>query len=195
MAFSSGRIGAGCPSISGSLTRSGRTRSLSSLALFAAVICLVGCSAQPAAQSVSSDSSPAVTSQSVHPTSGLQVIPLQVISGDDKHEFAVELANTPQSQAKGMMFRTQMAPDEGMLFPSQTPMVRSFWMKNTPLPLDIIFIGTDDQIINIAANTQPYSLDSVYSIGPAIAVLELIGGRAAELGITPGDSVQFSLPQ
>jgi len=189
MAFSSGRLTANTP------TNSGRARGLRDLALCAGAIALVGCSAQPAAQSVSSDSSPAATSQTVHPTSGLQIIPVQVVSEDQTHEFSVELANTPESQAKGMMFRTEMAPDEGMLFPSERPMVRGFWMKNTPLPLDIIFIGPDERIINIAANTQPYSLDSVYSTGPAIAVLELIGGRAAELGIALGDQVKFSLPE
>src|SRR3546814_4402450 len=89
------------------------------------------------------------------------------------------------------MFRTDIGADEGMLFPSREPMVRSFWMKNTPLSLDIIFIGPDRRIINIAANTTPYSLDSVVSDGPAVAVLELVGGRAAELGIGPGDKVDW----
>ena len=172
-----------------------RSNGLRGMAMCLAAIGVLGCSAQPAAQSASADSTPTASSPAIHPVSGLQIIPLQVISRDQVHEFAVEVADTPQAQARGMMFRTEMAADEGMLFPSTVPSVRGFWMKNTPLPLDIIFIGTDDRIINIAANTEPYSLQSVYSNGPASAVLELIGGRAAELGIAPGDAVQFSLPE
>ncbi len=68
-------------------------------------------------------------------------------------------------------------------------------MKNTPLSLDIIFVGSDGRISNIAANTVPYSLDSVASSGFAIAVLELRAGRSAELGIVPGDRVIYSLPE
>jgi len=71
------------------------------------------------------------------------------------------------------------------------PEPRSFWMKNTPLSLDIIFVGSDGRISNIAANTVPYSLDSVPSSGFAIAVLELRAGRAAQLGIVPGDKVNW----
>ena len=89
------------------------------------------------------------------------------------------------------MFRTQLGPDEGMIFPRQGNAQASFWMKDTPLPLDIIFIGPDSRISNIAAMTTPYSLDSVTSIGPASAVLELAGGRAEELGIEAGDLVEY----
>jgi len=96
-----------------------------------------------------------------------------------------------EQQQKGLMFRTKMGPDEGMLFPSDTPALRSFWMKNTVIPLDIVFIGADHMISNIAANAVPYSLDPIPSSGPAIAVLELNGGRAAELGFTPGARVSW----
>lgn len=126
-----------------------------------------------------------------HPVSGLEIISLTVISGSERHAFRVEQAVTQPDQARGLMFRTDIGADEGMLFPSREPTVRSFWMKNTPLSLDIIFIGADRRIINIAANTTPYSLDSVVSDGPALAVLELGGGRAAELGIAPGDMVEW----
>ncbi|MEO0057528.1 MAG: hypothetical protein RIT17_981, partial [Pseudomonadota bacterium] len=80
---------------------------------------------------------------------------------------------------------------EGMLFPSAAPEPRSFWMKNTPLSLDIIFVGADGRISNIAANTVPYSLDSVASKGPSSGVLELRAGRAKELGIVAGDRVMY----
>lgn len=136
----------------------------------------------------------AAQEQSIHPLSGLQVIDLAVVSGETRHNFRVELADTPEAQARGMMFRNELSDDEGMLFPSDTPAMRSFWMKNTPLSLDIIFIGVDGRIINIAANTVPYSLASVYSAGITSAVLELRGGLSAELGIEPGDKVEYTLP-
>lgn len=129
-----------------------------------------------------------------HPVSGLKVIDLAVIRGERRLPFRVELADTPQAQARGLMYRTELGDDEGMLFPSAAPEPRSFWMKNTPLSLDIIFVGPDRRIINIAADTVPYSLDSVSSDGLAIAVLELRAGRAAELGIRPGDRVDYVLP-
>jgi uncharacterized membrane protein (UPF0127 family) len=126
-----------------------------------------------------------------HPVSGLQVIDLVVDRGGKRLPFRVELADTPEAQARGLMFRTSLGDNEGMLFPSEVPAPRSFWMKNTPLSLDIIFVGADGRISNIAANTVPYSLDSVPSAGFAIAVLELRAGRAAELGIVPGDKVSW----
>ncbi|MFZ9396153.1 MAG: DUF192 domain-containing protein [Erythrobacter sp.] len=132
--------------------------------------------------------------ESRHPVSGLQVIDLVVRSGKARHAFRVELADSPEAQRQGLMFRTELGDNEGMLFPSDVPDVRSFWMKNTPLSLDIIFIGTDGRILNVAANTTPYSLESVRSDGIASAVLELRGGRAAELGLKPGDAVEYALP-
>jgi uncharacterized membrane protein (UPF0127 family) len=78
-----------------------------------------------------------------------------------------------------------------MLFPSDKPEARSFWMKNTVFPLDIVFIGPDHLISNIAANAVPYSLDPIPSSGAAIAVLELNGGRAAQLGVMPGARVSW----
>jgi len=130
-----------------------------------------------------------------HQESGLSIIPVTVENGDKSHVFKAELAVTPEAQAKGLMFRTELGDNEGMLFPSDVPAPRSFWMKNTPLSLDIIFIGTDSRISNIAANTVPYTLDPVLSVGPAIAVLELRAGRAAELGIAAGDRVSWEMPK
>ncbi len=129
-----------------------------------------------------------------HPVSGLQVIDLTVDRGGKTLAFKVELAASAEAQAKGLMFRTALGDNEGMIFPTAVPEVRSFWMKNTPLSLDIIFIGPDGRIANIAADTVPYSLDSVRSNGPASAVLELRAGRAAELGIVPGDRVMWESP-
>lgn len=149
---------------------------------------LVACSPQAA-----TGTAPAAEAESttMHPVSGLEIIPLTVTGSSGRHEFRVEVARTDQEQARGLMFRTELGPKEGMLFPRNPPDVASFWMKNTPLPLDIIFVGPDGRINNIAAMTTPYSLESSVSDGLAGAVLELPGGRAAELGIVPGDRVEW----
>jgi uncharacterized membrane protein (UPF0127 family) len=134
---------------------------------------------------------PAASQPARHAVSGLEVIPLTISQGGKSHAFRVEVAATMEQQQKGLMFRTAMGADEGMLFPSDMPEPRSFWMKNTVIPLDIVFIGPDHLISNIAANAVPYSLDPIPSSGPAIAVLELNGGRAAQLGIGPGARVAW----
>ena len=150
---------------------------------------LAACSPQAATDAGEStgESKPAVAT---HPDSGLELIPVTVTTQAGEHEFTTEVASTAQEQARGLMFRTELGPDEAMIFPREGD-VASFWMKNTPLPLDIIFIGTDGRILNIAAITTPYSLDSVVSAGVASAVLELNGGRAEELGIEAGDQVEW----
>ena len=127
----------------------------------------------------------------VHPLSGLPVIPLRVYHKGKVHNFRVELARTSYEQAKGLMFRTSMKPDEGMLFPMRPPREAAFWMRNTVISLDIIFIGTDGRISNIAANAVPYDETPLPSVGQAVAVLELNGGRAAQLGIVTGDRVKW----
>lgn len=161
----------------------------------AIVAVLLACSPAPEAGAAGVAGAQADAAEEVrHPLSGLQVIDLAVISGKQRHGLRVELADTAQAQARGLMFRTELGDNEGMLFPSDTPGIRSFWMKNTPLSLDIIFIGTDWRIINIADHTEPYSLESVRSDGIASAVLELRAGRAEELGIGPGDLVEYRLP-
>ncbi|MDP3907919.1 MAG: DUF192 domain-containing protein [Novosphingobium sp.] len=131
------------------------------------------------------------TAPSAHPVSGLTVVPLTVTSGDKVHKFHVELARTAQEQARGMMFRTAMGADEGMIFPMNPPRGASFWMRNTVIPLDLIFVGVDGRISNIAANAVPYDESPLRSVGLVIAVLELNGGRAAELGLKPGDKVSW----
>ncbi|MGN3975213.1 DUF192 domain-containing protein [Tsuneonella sp. SYSU-LHT278] len=153
------------------------------VALFAV---LAACSPQQAAEAT-----PAALASATHPVSGLPVVPLTVTTPKGPHTFRVEVASTAAQQAQGLMFRTEMGPDEGMIFPRNPPDVASFWMKNTPLSLDIIFIGTDRRVINVAANTVPYSLAPVGSAGVAGAVLELRAGRAAELGIGPGSEVRW----
>ena len=89
------------------------------------------------------------------------------------------------------MFRRSLDPDRGMIFPYDPPQNVGFWMKNTLIPLDMIFIRADGHIARIAANTTPLSLETVPAGEPVAAVLEIAGGRAAELGIREGDSVEW----
>ena len=120
---------------------------------------------------------------------GLKQVPLSIRTSDAAHDFVVEVAENSVQQAQGLMFRTQLPPDKGMIFPFAEDRVASFWMKNTVIPLDIIFIRRDGTIESIADNTIPYSLAPVRSVAPSATVLEIAAGRAAELGIGPGDTV------
>lgn len=126
---------------------------------------------------------------------GLDIVPLSIASGGRSHRFQVEVAGTPEQQSRGMMYRDRLAPDRGMIFSFPEPRPASFWMKNTPNSLDLIFIGSDGRIESIAADAVPFSLDHLTSIGPVAAVLEIAGGRAAELGLAPGDRVSWERPQ
>ena len=118
-------------------------------------------------------------------------LPLQISTSRGAQRFMVEVASTPQEQEQGLMFRKSLDPDGGMLFPMDPPRTASFWMKNTLIPLDMLFIRTDGTIAFIAANTVPYSREPVSAGVPVAAVLELAGGRAAELGIREGDRVAW----
>ena len=115
--------------------------------------------------------------------------PVDVVTAQGVRRFRVRIADDPAERERGLMFVSVLPEDEGMLFDFKEPSPRAFWMKNTLIPLDIIFIGADGRIINIAENTTPYSLEPVPSAGPALAVLEIGGGLSAELGIKPGDRV------
>ena len=110
-------------------------------------------------------------------------------------KFTVEVARNASERATGLMFRTELAPDRGMLFDYDHAQPVIMWMKNTFIPLDMLFIGADSRVVNIAEWTTPRSLDEVPSKGPVKAVLELNGGTAARLGIRPGDRVQHSVFQ
>lgn len=118
-------------------------------------------------------------------------VPLTIASASAAHKFEVEVARTPEQQSRGLMFRKTIAPDGGMIFPFSPPREASFWMKNTVAPLDMIFIRADGSIARIAADTIPYSLAPVNSGEPVAAVLEIAGGRAAQLGIAEGDKVSW----
>lgn len=114
-----------------------------------------------------------------------------VIVGKDgtRHTFDVEVATTPREQETGEMFRKSIPPDGGMLFVWPAPHDQPMWMKNTLVPLDMVFIEADGTIRAIAENTVPHSLATISSHGPVLAVLELAGGTTARLNIVVGDKV------
>jgi len=124
--------------------------------------------------------------------SGLDLVTLSIQGRGRSHVFTVEVARTEEQQAQGLMNRRALAPDAGMLFPFDPPRPASFWMRNTLIPLDMIFIRPDGTIARIAANTVPMSETPVAVGEPMTAVLELRGGRTAELGIREGDRVSWS---
>ena len=121
------------------------------------------------------------------------VEPLEIATARGPVKFQVEIADSPAEQQQGLMWRASMPADRGMLFDFQAEADRSFWMKNTYLPLDIIFIRADGRILSIAQNTTPLSEAPVPSFGAARAVLEINGGLAEKLGIAPGDRVRHRI--
>lgn len=129
------------------------------------------------------------------PQTGLKTVPLTIHTATGKHRYTVEVAATPEQQATGMMYRRTMAADHGMLFPFSSPRLLTFWMENTWLPLDLVFIGADGRVVSVAADAKPMSRDQITSSGPALTVLELGGGAAARIGVRPGDKVSFKLPR
>jgi uncharacterized membrane protein (UPF0127 family) len=122
---------------------------------------------------------------------GLEQVNLTIHSGAKTHAFVVEVARSPDQQEQGLMFRQSLGDSAGMIFPYDPPQVASFWMKNTLIPLDMIFIRPDHTIARVADNTVPLSLDPVSAGEPVSAVLEIRGGRAAELGVKAGDKVDW----
>ncbi|MGH6717852.1 MAG: DUF192 domain-containing protein [Alphaproteobacteria bacterium] len=114
---------------------------------------------------------------------------VQTAAGAD-HAFEVEVATTPEQRARGLMFRDDLGSGAGMLFVFEGVREVSFWMKDTRIPLDLLFIDAGGTIVRIAAEATPYSLAPIPSRAPVKAVLEIAGGRAAELGIAVGDRVR-----
>ncbi|PZU47101.1 MAG: DUF192 domain-containing protein [Sphingomonas sp.] len=127
------------------------------------------------------------------PQTGLKVVPLTIVTASSGkiHAYKVEVAQTEAQQAHGMMFRTKMAPNTGMIFPMNPPRQAGFWMENTLIPLDLLFIGADGRIRNIVSNAVPKSRAALMSAGPVAAVLELAGGEADRIGARPGDKVSW----
>jgi len=136
---------------------------------------------------------PFAHARGAEPTKAQAVLPkekLVIVTKDGKrHTFQVEMAMTPQQQRVGLMFRTSVPPDGGMLFDWGTPRDVPMWMENTLVPLDMVFINADGTIRAIAENTVPQSLANIPSHGPVRATLELAGGATAKLNIVVGDKV------
>jgi uncharacterized membrane protein (UPF0127 family) len=133
--------------------------------------------------------------QAARPATGTIEVVVTTASGTP-HRFQVEHARTPEAQSRGLMYRTDLPRDGGMLFApypgdGSPPREAGFWMHNTPTPLDILFIRPDGVIARIAANAKPLDDTRIVSGEAVSAVLELNGGRAAELGIAEGDRVDW----
>jgi uncharacterized membrane protein (UPF0127 family) len=118
---------------------------------------------------------------------------LTVVTAGGSHKFTVELATTPAQMEQGLMFRRSLAPDSGMLFDFKTPSMATMWMKNTLIPLDMLFVDEHGRIVNIAERAVPESTDTIAAAAPVRAVIELNGGTVARLGIRPGDQVVFPI--
>jgi uncharacterized membrane protein (UPF0127 family) len=118
---------------------------------------------------------------------------VDIVSKSGVHAFSVELATNDAERARGLMFRKELPEGHGMLFDFDRDQPVSFWMHNTYLPLDMIFIRGDGSILRIAENTQPLSDKLIPSGGPVRAVLEVIGGTARKFGIAPGDRVEGAM--
>lgn len=117
---------------------------------------------------------------------------LWITTGTGIHNFVVEIAATPEQQSRGLMYRKSMAADHGMLFILRQPRKVSFWMKNTYIPLDMLFLGRDGTILQIDEMTEPLTEDPHRSGMEVTGILEINGGLARELGISVGDKVRHT---
>jgi hypothetical protein len=118
---------------------------------------------------------------------------LTIVSGDRRHAFQVELADTDAARAQGLMFRRSLPQERGMLFDFKQVQPISMWMRNTYIPLDMLFIRPDGTVARIAENTEPLSERQIPSGEPVLAVLEVIGGTAKRLGLKAGDRIEHPL--
>ena len=119
--------------------------------------------------------------------------PLEIVTKSGVHVFSVEMATTEEEKTTGLMYRKELADGKGMLFDFSPEQEVSMWMKNTYIPLDMIFIRADGRILRIAQNTEPMSTKIIPSGGLAKGVLEVIAGTAQKYGIQPGDRVGHPL--
>jgi uncharacterized protein len=149
----------------------------------AALAVIMGACAPQAAEPVSG--------ASVGPDAPTEVLTIDTAQGPVR--FNVEIADDEAERNHGLMNRPPLPDDRGMLFDFPEPEMASFWMRNTPSSLDIIFIGVDGRILNIADHTTPFSDDPVRAVGMTRGVLEIRAGRAEELGIRPGDRVRHRI--
>lgn len=118
---------------------------------------------------------------------------LTVVTASGRYKFRVEIARTPAARRQGLMHRKNMAEDAGMLFDYIKPQAVTMWMKNTMMPLDMLFISAEGVVVNMALDTVPGSLETIPSQGSVLAVLELNGGTVSRLGIRSGDRVEHGI--
>lgn len=117
--------------------------------------------------------------------------PLTIKSQSSEYRFEVEIADNPATREKGLMFRQTLAPNAGMLFLYPSEQNVAFWMKNTLIPLDMLFITADGHILRIEKSAPPLSEAPIPSGGPVKAVLEVNGGLTEQLGVRQGDRIDF----
>ncbi len=127
------------------------------------------------------------------PARAAELQSLEIITRSGVQPFSVEVMRTDEERARGLMFRKDLPEGRGMLFDFSPEQNVSMWMKNTLIPLDMIFIKADGRILRIAENTQVESEKIIPSGGPVRGVLEVIAGTAKKLGIKPGDRVAHPL--
>jgi uncharacterized membrane protein (UPF0127 family) len=120
---------------------------------------------------------------------------LEIKTPKEAHHFDIWIASTPQQQTQGLMFVRDLAENRGMLFIAEPARVFNMWMKNTYIPLDMVFISADKRIAKIAERTTPHSLATVSSDVPVAAILELKGGEASRRGLHKGDRVSWTPAQ
>ena len=132
------------------------------------------------------------TAQEGQPLSGLPVTTVRIFPDGASYEVSAEVVTTPEDQATGMMYRTELDENAGMLFVFDSQRYLSFWMKNTLIPLDMIFINSDKEIVDINHNATPRSTNSFAAAAPALYVLEVNGGYCTERNIQIGDRVDIT---
>jgi len=125
-----------------------------------------------------------------HPAYAMRRENLKLLTANGTHVIDIEIADTPQEKAQGLMFRTHLDDNRGMLFAYDTPQEITMWMRNTYIPLDMVFIRSDGTVHRIETRTEPLSEDIIASRGEVSACLELAGGAAERLGLKPGDRVE-----
>ena len=148
------------------------------LLLVALGLVAVACQAQQEMQLLELDSFPKAS--------------LEIRTAKEANRFDIWIASTPQQQTQGLMFVRDLAANRGMLFLAEKPRVFSMWMKNTFIPLDMVFISADKRIAKIAANTTPHSLATISSDVAVAGILELRGGEAERRGLHKGDKVTWT---
>jgi len=164
-------------------------RTLSIVGAFARALTLAVLCSSPVALTLSA--LPAAAQSPAQRPAALET--LKIVTASGEHAFAIEVMRTDAERQRGLMFRRFLAPDRGMLFDFKVEQPVMMWMKNTYLPLDMVFISRSGQVVNVAENTEPLSERIIASGAPTYAVLELNAGIARSIGLKPGDKVVHAM--